>query len=585
MADTVFLPTAPPLPLGGFAVDKARAFLLYTGIDAANLGAHEGKAYLMVASPFDSELVLSIPGPPFPFGGVSFDSALAFDTQGNTATIYPASTGNAARSTANDDTPAATWIPGKLPGVFNYELSLWGGTNPASSGGGGTLGILELADPDGELDDLRTKGWDGAAIELRRGAPEAYFSTYSTVAVLSAAGIRYDLRRKEILLRDLAWKLNGAELHGERYGGTGGADGDATLKGRIKPIAFGSVFNVPPVQINATALIYQVSCTSVLAFDAVKDGGASLTIGTDYATYDLLAAASVGAGTVATCKALGLFRLGAAPVYAVTVDLRGDNDTINGLGYPSTRAAIARRIATGRGNIKLRDPQDLDGTAFEYLDQWQPATVGRYWAEEISKADALTELMAGCAGWWTVRLSGRLAVGQLEDPALVAANITLDYDPSDTEARLGEPAVIDWQLPRRSTVMGWKRNYSPLNVTQIAGSVSQADSAVLQAEARFATSQNLWVSSGYPSAPVVTIDGGFTTEADAQLEADRQARIFSKVREALEVPVVMDPFADVVGRVIRIANGSRLGLGAAANTLCHGIAVNGNNKPILRLWR
>ena len=586
MATSVYLRTAPPWPFGAVPRDEPRAFLLEAGVDAQQLGAHEGKAYLLVATPFDAALELDLPGPPFPFGGVPRRTPRATTLQGTTATIYPAATGNAARSTANDDEPAAQWVPGKLSGAFNYELALFVAEGPTWGSGGGTLGILELTDPDGELDDLRTLGWDGAPIEIRRGEPDAYFSTYSTVAKLSAAGIRFDLRRKEILLRDLSWQLSQAELHGERYGGTGGADGDATLKGRIKPIAFGEVFNIPPVQINATGLIYQVSCTSVLAIDAVKDGGNDLTPGSDYATYAELAAATVASGHYATCKALGLFRLGSAPVYAITADVRGDNDSRNGLTYPETRAQIARRIATGRGNIRLRDPQDLDGATFSVLDQWQPATVGRYWDAEITKAEALSELMVGCCGWWSIGLDGRLAIGQVEDPALAAASLTLDFDGDNgADVRVDAPSMTNWQPPRRSTLMGWQRNYTPLSVTQIAGVVSQSDAAILQAQGQLATSNSLWVQSSYPSSPVVQIDGGFAAEADAQLEADRQRRLFGQVREVFELPVVMDPFAPVVGRVVAIANANRLGLGALTKAWCFGVAVNANGKPILKLWR
>ena len=584
MADRVYLRTAPPYPFGGVPRDVARAFLLSTGVDALTLGNHEGKGYLLVATPFDPDAELELPGPPYAFGGVPRRSPRTVTIQGAVTTIYPAATGNAERSTANDDIPAATWVPGKLSGAFNFEVSLFQGSDP-TQGGGGALGILELLDPDGELDDLRRLGWDGAAIELRRGEPDAAFSSFSVVAKLSSAGIRYNLRHKEILLRDLAWKLNQAELHGDRYGGTGGTDGDASLKGRIKPIAFGAVSGITPVQINATSLVYQVSCSSVLAIDAVRDGGVALTIDGDYSSYSALVGATVAAGHCATCKALGLFRIGAAPVFAITADVRGDNDSLNGLTYPHTRAQIARRIATGRGNIRLRDPQDVDGSTMEYLDQWQPATVGRYWDSEITKAEALSQLMAGCCGWWSIGLDGRLAVGQVEDPSLVAAALTLDYaGTGGAETRIDAADMTDWQPPRRATLMGWRRNYTPLSVNQIAGSVSQADGAILQAGGRIATSENAWIASGYPSSPVVAIDGSFNTEADAQLEADRQSRLFGRVREVFSVPVVMDPFARVVGRVVTVANANRIGLSSSRKLFCFGIAVNGNGKPILKLW-
>src|SRR5581483_1163226 len=308
MGDKVYLRAAPPFPGGTIDRDIARAFLIYVGADPFNLGTHEGKAYLLRLSPFDSSLTLDLPGLPFPGGAIDRRKARSFTTQGRSATIYPAATGNAARSSSPTDTPANTWVPGKLNGNFNYEINLWKGADPLS-GGSNTIGVLELDDPDGELDGLRTLGWDGAPLQLLRGEPDAAFSSYSVVANLSTAGILYDLRKKQIKLRDLAWQLNQAELHGLRYGGTGGEDGDATLTGIIKPYAVGQVFNITPVQINAALLCYQVSCSSVRAITAVKDGFKALTNDGDFPDYASLAAATVAGGHYATCLAKGLFRI------------------------------------------------------------------------------------------------------------------------------------------------------------------------------------------------------------------------------------------------------------------------------------
>lgn len=589
MANPVYLRGAPPWPFGTMSRDVARAFILYTGVDPLDLSSFKGKGYLLVLTAFDSSLLLEIPAPPLPFGTVARRRARYLTVQGKLATTYPAASGNAARTTKNDDTPAAQYVPGKLSTKFNYSVSVFAGTDPTKGGGTATVGILELIDTDGELDGLRTLGWDGAIIDIRRGDPDGYFNTYTTVARLTAADMRSPtLRRKEIRLRDLGWQLTKAELHGQRYGATGGIDGDPnipSLKGRIKPICFGPVFNITPVQINAALMIYQVSCTSVLGIDDVRDGGVSLTPGADYATYDLLAAASVPAGTFATCKAFGLFRLGSAAVFIITADVRGDNDTINSLTYPHTRGQIAKRIATGRGNLKLRDPQDIDASTFDALDQKQTANVGRFYDSEITKAAALTDLMAGCAGWWSVGVRGLLSIGQLEDPATLARSFTLDYAPTTSESRLGEPAMIDYQLPRRNTLMGWRRNYTKMETNQIAGSVSQANSSIYQGVGNFAPAENLWVAAGYPSADVVTVDGGFETEAAAQAEANRQMRLFGQVREVFSIPAQIDPFADVVGRVGEILNSNRLGLGSTSNAFCFGIAVNANRKPILQLWK
>jgi hypothetical protein len=231
MGDPVYLRAAPPYPFGVAARAVPRAFLLYRGVDPLNLGSHEGKGYLLQTTAFDPALTVDLPGPPFPFGTIDRRTPRYLVSQGRAATTYPAATGNAARSSANDDVPAATWVPGKMSGGWNYEVALFGGNGDPTAEGTATIGVLQLFDPDGELDDLRTLSWDGAEIVLLRGEPDALFSTYEPVARLSTAGLRSTLRIKEILLRDLGWKLQQGELHGLRYGGTGGTDGDASAEG------------------------------------------------------------------------------------------------------------------------------------------------------------------------------------------------------------------------------------------------------------------------------------------------------------------------------------------------------------------
>jgi hypothetical protein len=61
-------------------------------------------------------------------------------------------------------------------------------------------------------------------------------------------------------------------------------------------------------------------------------------------------------------------------------------------------------------------------------------------------------------------------------------------------------------------------------------------------------------------------------------------RLLRSRREVFEIPAVIDPFGDFVGRVINITNSNRLGLDAARRLFCFGVAVNGNAKPILKLW-
>lgn len=562
-------------PFGAICTDEPDKFPLYEGADPANLGAHEHKSMLIVAAPFNPTGTMTTPGP-IPFGAVEGATAMTFDTPGTVDTVYLAATHG--RHSTPSDLPAGAYVPGKFSGDVQSQISLFGGADPMSEGGA-SFGELNLIDPDGELDGYLTYGWEGSTIELRRGNEGSDFSTYETVAKFAGAGLLGDLRGKRLQLRPLSWRLQAADLHGNRYAGTGGIEGPSTLAGRLKPYAAGHVFNITPVLINSTSIILQASFSSIASVAAVKDGAVALSFSADYATYDLLAAATVAPGQYATCLAYGLIRLGAAPVCGVTVDLQGDADVIASVAGPTTRGGIVRRIATGIGSVRLNDSTEIDFRAFIDFENRQGAAVGWYWdgSQAVTKAAAITEVLAGCLGWWLIRPNGQLSIGQVEDPETYGATLALDYA---EEGRLGEPVIIDTIPPRRATFIGYKRNYTQQSQDQIATSVSQADALIYSQATRFAGYIDLWLGNSYPTAPAVYIDGGYRDEADAAAEAQRQTRLFATPRRRYVIPIIMDPLADVVGQRARFANLNRLGWGAAKQLLTCGFEGAGSDVKV-----
>lgn len=583
MAESIYQYAAPPFAFGAIDDVEPFAFVIDTGVDALNLGGHEGLALLMAASPLDPSSIVSTPAPPWPLGDVESYAPLTFSWQGAAPTIYPAAT--IGRSSTPDDTPANTYVPAKLNGAINFGASLFGGADPLAPGGTG-IGVLELLDPDGELDYMLGYNWDNAPIYLRRGATTANFADWPVVASLTGAGILAGPQKKEIRLRDQGWHLEQAELHGLRYGGTGGSDGDARLVGVVKPYCVGYVFNITPVQIGTTLLCYQVSCSSVAAITAVRDGGQALSVGSDYATYALLASATVAPGTYATCLAAGLFRLGSSPVYGITCDVTGDADVVLGQNGPTTRGQIARRIVTRIGAFRLDDTSQIDFPALAAFESRQPAPVGWFWDRAISKAEALDEIMRGCLGWWCMRLGGVFSLGQVEDPTLVSPTLILSFPAADVgERRVGEPQITDWLPPRRATYVSFRRNYTQQDQSQLAAAVSQADAAIYGAEERFSTAFDQWTANAYPNASVVYVgNSGYRDQADSDAEAARQGQLLKVPRCRYSVPVIMDPVADAVGRNTRVDNFNRLGFGAARQLLCCG--TNATAGPFLQvdLW-
>ncbi len=131
--------------------------------------------------------------------------------------------------------------------------------------------------------------------------------------------------------------------------------------------------------INAAALIYQVSFSSVAAITAVRDGGNGLTAGANHVDYAALAAASVAWQDL--CDLQGAR---ADPPRRVTATRchrgrRRDADTVNGFAGPTTRGRVVRRIAADLGTVRLSDSEQIDFASFQTFESKQPAPVGWYW--------------------------------------------------------------------------------------------------------------------------------------------------------------------------------------------------------------
>lgn len=143
-----------------------------------------------------------------------------------------------------------------------------------------TLGEVRLHNQDGAYDAWLGYAWDGRAIEVRVG-PEsgAYPSAYPVT--FTGQIDRLDVQGDEIVVRvrDALAALD-TPLADTLYAGDNvppdGLEGGEELEGRVKPLAFGVVRNVPLVPVNTAKLIYQVSDSALNGVDDVYDNGVAL---------------------------------------------------------------------------------------------------------------------------------------------------------------------------------------------------------------------------------------------------------------------------------------------------------------------
>ncbi len=411
------------------------------------------------------------------------------------------------KNTTPGDTPASTAIPGGMR-PLNFAVNILDGIDPLrqeNSGERGGFGVIVIDDPSGELDYLIGKIMSGGILTILRGTQGNDVSTFSTVATMTTAGFLYDEDKKELRVRDYAWFLD-TPLHDNRYGGTGGADGDAVLKGVNKPYAVGPVFNVAPLLIDQVNRIYQMSDSKVFSISDLRDGGvtASWTVTGNQSSYANLVAMVLGDNDAGTCSDLGLVKLGSLPTYGFTADFIGDCPNYS--VYYRKRADIAQRVTTRAGTTVA-----VNAASLSALNTAQPDDTSFFWNAEITKSKALSEVMAGCLGYWYVNLAGEVVLNYLVAPTASALATYAFY------ADFAQPitALDTFADPRWKTTVGYKRNYAIQDPSQLAGAVDvvnlniadgSADAVYYVVCPRAGTIKTIWtVTDGAVSTADITI--------------------------------------------------------------------------------
>jgi hypothetical protein len=173
------------------------------------------------------------------------------------------------------------------------------------------------------------------------------------------------------------------------YAGTTGIEGDAALKGTVKPLSIGAPRFVPGQMIDTVNNVIQLSAYGSIqdvevAFERVIRRGASIG---DYPSYAALVAATIPAGTWATSKAAGLVRLGAPPVGMISHHVKGDNAGPD--GWVQTPGEIIKRIALIAGGSGRFDEGSMDA-----LDSARPWNISIYQAAQTTARQLIQRIAA-----------------------------------------------------------------------------------------------------------------------------------------------------------------------------------------------
>lgn len=495
----------------------------------------------------------------------------------STKTFYFSNTGFCSSPT---DTPANTAFVDRIADCGRI------GINAYSDGrtGGGTkleIGATTIVNNDGAYDDLLNYSFDGREIVIRAGQDDSKpYPTYFPVVLRGTMeALQADFNTLTFQLRDKQYMLQ-KPLLTTTYAGTNtlpnGAEGTAAdIKGRLKPLVLGKVFNIGPVLVNTSKLTYQVSLIAVNSIDAVYDRGAAITKGADYADLAALEAASPAASSYITCNALGLFRLGTSPSGTVTSDVtQGANAAARTVAQLLKQLAILGGVSAG--SISTTDVANLDAA--------NAAEAGIFVTDSSTVAAVMDKVAASITGWYSFDSAGTLRMGRLSAPTGTPVAILNDYDIYKQSLQRRTPK--DNGVPIYKVNLTYARNYT-VQSTDLAGSVAAARRAVLIQDDLTVTATDTSVQSQWQLAGVMDVDTQLVSAADAQAEANRLLSLHKVRREVYDVPVDLQTWIKYNIQLMDLVqvNLPRFGMSAGRLFRLIGYRIElGKNRVILVVW-
>ena len=443
------------------------------------------------------------------------------------------------------DTPANTTYEGALKGspFFSTTMSeAFGGRSYVS------IGEISIDNSDGAKDAWIGYAWDGREVKIKIGDPTWAIADYRTI--LSGVTERLSIGDDYTLtltLRDNQRKLD-VPIQTALV-----ASGEET--DQVVPLCYGEVYNVTPVQTNATTHEYQVHEGQIEDIVQVYLDGKATTL------------------TVTKDLTNGKFTLSGDPQGTVTADVKGHKPSGS---YKSKPGEIIRAIVSR----VLSDPADLDTSAFTTFDSDLNYTVGVYVESRENLLDVLDSILP--AGWfYGFNRAGKFTLAALKDPASLTSSITIDDLESHGDLGIQKADVPEWRVR-----VGYKQNWSPMSVGTDS-TVAEADRPWLKtqfnevAKAEDATVKTTHLLAQDPDVLTSTIAGS----TNATTEATRLLNLFKTQRYTYSVGAYVAPLQVTIGDCVTLQD-DRFSLASGSKCVVTGITEYLlDNKIEVELWQ
>lgn len=400
-----------------------------------------------------------------------------------------------------------------LKSVLNFEETLFGRgstTGEASVG----VGELILENTDGAWDSIRKWAFDGRRIDVFKLDSEAqepdddnkFFSGVIVYAQIGVNQVSIYVKNRLEMLTPL---IQASTFAGTNQGYLGLEGTEADLKGKTKPMLWGTCLNVPLVPINKIQQMYACNYDKdgnlapiAKVFNVADKGGVLLyagdceELGVDYGSiagslYD----AQVADGFYMTCLAKGVIKVGSTPKGDLTADVAET------LGVESSAPRIVTRILS---NVYGEE----DGPGFN-MDELEEITTlnatacGYYVDTEVSGLEVINDLLSSIGAWMVPDRLGVFRFGRFDlpvggDPIEASFDENLIYKDSFTRVPTGDQG---YGIPAKSYTLYHSKLWKVLNKNETIVSIGDTLREYYAQEFRSVTVESPAVAAIHPLAP------------------------------------------------------------------------------------
>ena len=345
--------------------------------------------------------------------------------------------------------PAMTGAPSLSIRLFNGDFQA--AVEPGTASLPIHIGALKTTYP--WIDEC---AWAGAEVEIWAGeAGEAW--PWRQIFRGQVSG--FD-RKAQVLGLTAETAFDDKDVLTANYAGTGSAEGDTDLAGKIKPLVLGWAKNAEPLLINAVDSVYQFSAYGPIEavttlFERGSDFGAAAA---NYASYALLVAATIAPGKWATCLAQGMIRLGAPAAGVITGDIKGH-------AIAGTTPRLSGSVITALAGIAGIDMARIETQTLAAMDLATPYPINIVLTDQTKFADVARRIALPCNHQAGISLLGNffvteVALGNAPDLTLDAQGMALP--------QLVETTEQDVSVPYHKTIMGANRAWRVHSADEIA---------------------------------------------------------------------------------------------------------------------